>query len=292
MGEGGGAGPPGRWDRVPTRRPPPQDALQGWPFILARAPSARPAPCLAAAGLRGAVGGRQQQSPLPTWPVPPPPRSLGSPHPPLPLQTAGGRRQTREWWRDPRCHPAKPLHRARRPSPEPQTQRRGREPAPRSGKSLPTRGAAHSPHPGGGGSSRAALAAPLGPPLPQENAAAGLASCSASCASVPPPPPLRGSVGATAPGLGQRGGGSGSTTTWPPGAGPRRPGSSGSEKGGARLSPPLPPRAAPNSASQVTRPRAAAGTRGGCCGRSLRTFRFPGIVDPSPRTCPISITVT
>ena len=241
---------------------------------------------------RPARGGGGQAAAKPAPNLARSPRSLGSPHPPLPLQTAGGRRQTREWWRDPRCHPAKPLHRARRPSPEPQTQRRGREPAPRSGKSLPTRGAAHSPHPGGGGSSRAALAAPLGPPLPQENAAAGLASCSASCASVPPPPPLRGSVGATAPGLGRRGGGSGSTTTWPPGAGPRRPGSSGSEKGGARLSPPLPPRAAPNSASQVTRPRAAAGTRGGCCGRSLRTFRFPGIVAPSPRTCPIIITVT
>ena len=292
MGEGGGAGPPGRWDRVPTRRPPPRTPCRaGHSFspALPRPVQPRASPLPACEGRWGA-GSSKARSQL--GPSPPPPRSLGSPHPPLPLQTAGGRRQTREWWRNPRCHPAKPLHRARRPSPEPQTQRRGREPAPRSGKSLPTRGAAHSPHPGGGGSSRAALAAPLGPPLPQENAAAGLASCSASCASVPPPPPLRGSVGATAPGLGRRGGGSGSTTTWPPGAGPRRPGSSGSEKGGARLSPPLPPRAAPNSASQVTRPRAAAGTRGGCCGRSLRTFRFPGIVDPSPRTCPISITVT
>lgn len=77
-------------------------------------------------------------------------------------------------------------------------------------------------------------------------------------------PPLRGSVGAAAPGLGGRGGGSGSTTTWPPDAGPRRPGSRGSEKGGARLSPPLPPRAAPNSASQVTRPRARPVTCGRC----------------------------
>ncbi|XP_004417730.1 PREDICTED: uncharacterized protein LOC101372180, partial [Odobenus rosmarus divergens] len=48
--------------------------------------------------------------------------------------TVGGRRQTREWWRDPRCHPAKPLRPARRPSPEPQTQRRGGEPGPRSGE--------------------------------------------------------------------------------------------------------------------------------------------------------------
>lgn len=76
--------------------------------------------------------------------------------------------------------------------------------------------------------------------------------------------PAAGVSGRRAPGLGRRGGGSGSTTTWPPGAGPRRPGSSGSGKGGANHSPPIPPRAAPNSASQVTRPRALAGTCGGC----------------------------
>ncbi|XP_039698460.1 translation initiation factor IF-2-like [Pteropus medius] len=138
---------------------------------------------------------------------------------------------------------------------------KGGDPAP---GSLPTLGAAHSPHPGGGGGSRAPLAAPPLLPLPQENAAAGLASCSASCASVPPPPRPRGSVGAETPGLGWRGGGSGSTTTWPPGAGPGRPGSRGSGKGGANHSPPLPPRAAPNSASQVTRPGAAARTCGRC----------------------------
>lgn len=49
-----------------------------------------------------------------------------------PLQTVGGRRGTREWWRDPRCHPTKPLRPAHSPRlplpPEPQTQRRGREP--------------------------------------------------------------------------------------------------------------------------------------------------------------------
>ncbi|XDA84959.1 hypothetical protein R6Z07M_014739 [Ovis aries] len=103
-------------------------------------------------------------------------------------------------------------------------------------------------------------------------------------------PPLRGSVGAAAPGLGRRGGGGGSTTTWPPGAGPRRPGSRGSREGGANHSPPLPPRAAPNSASQVIRPRAPAATCGRCSwpARPMRpqpVCSFPRIVG----FCPVDL---
>ncbi|XP_034511562.1 translation initiation factor IF-2-like [Ailuropoda melanoleuca] len=89
---------------------------------------------------------------------------------------------------------ATPSRSARRAFPRPSPRHKGRaasrDPAPRS---LPTLGAAHLPHRGEG--SRAPPAAPLRPPLPQENAAAGLASCSASCASVPPPPPAAGVSG-------------------------------------------------------------------------------------------------
>lgn len=61
---------------------------------------------------------------------------------------------------------------------------------------------------------------PPRPLLPQESAAAGLASCSASCASASPPRGqwARGSRAQRAGGL--RGGSSRSSTTWPRSAGP------------------------------------------------------------------------
>ena len=80
---------------------------------------------------------------------------------------------------------------------------------------------------------------------------------------------------------GPAGRGRGSTTTWPPGAGPRRPGSRGSGKGGANRSPPLPPRAAPNSASQVIR-TCGRYSRPARPGRPRLAFSFPRIVEFSP----------
>lgn len=136
------------------------------------------------------AGRGQEKSPLPTWPGLP---SSSSPHILLSLRrqlAAGGRQGSGGG-----TLAATPRSRsARRAVPRPSPRHKGgaasRDPAP---GSLPTPGAAHLPHRGGG--SRAPPAAPLRPPLPQENAAAGLASCSASCASVPPPPPAAGVSG-------------------------------------------------------------------------------------------------
>lgn len=72
------------------------------------------------------------------------------------LQTVGGRRETREWWWDPRCHPATPLRPARHPRllppREPQTQRRGprsREPPNSALRTHPIQAVAAAPGPAG-----------------------------------------------------------------------------------------------------------------------------------------------
>jgi hypothetical protein len=184
-------------------------------------------------------------------------------------------------WRDPRSRCARPP-----PSSESQTQRRGREPGPRAGASQFR--AAHSPHPGGSGGGSPGPAGCATPPAASPGKRGGRARFLLGFLRLgPSSSPPRGSVGAAAPGLGGRGGGSGSTTTWPPDAGPRRPGSSGSGKGGASHSPPLPPRAAPNSASQVTRaPRSGPDLREGapwsCVAGGFLCVCLCGWRDPFP----------
>lgn len=186
VGQGADSAPP----RTPRRA--------GHSFPPALAPP--PLPCALPLPACECRGGRQETSPLPTWPGLP---SYSDPHILLSLRrqlAAGGRQGSGGG-----TLAATPLSRsARRAVPRPSPRHKGgaasRDPAP---GSLPTLGAAYLPHRVGG--SRAPPAAPLRPPLPQENAAAGLASCSASCASVPPPPPAAGVSGRRGSGAGPAG---------------------------------------------------------------------------------------
>ncbi|XP_031216488.1 uncharacterized protein LOC116083845 [Mastomys coucha] len=119
------------------------------------------------------------------------------------------------------------------------TEPRARTPASTLGAAThPIQAAASAPGPAGRSSRRFPRKARLPGSLPAQLPALGPSSSSFS--SFSSSSSRRGVSGRSAPGLRRQGGGNGSTTTWPPGAGPR-PGSRGLQEGGASHSHPARP---------------------------------------------------
>lgn len=282
---------PGRWDRVQLEgarhKPCRGQVIHCHPRSLLRSPAPFPG--------WPSSRGRWKKTPLLTWLGPLTtriPTVLLFPCRQIcPPQTVAGRQRTGEWWRDPRCHPLS---------------RSARHAIPGSGRRQSPRhkggDRSHGPRSGEPPNSRRCALTPSRRPQ--------LLPGPAGCATPPAASPgKRGRRALFLPGFLRLGSSSSSSSAGVSGrcgsgaglAGrglrqhhhvaarrrPRRPGSRGSGKGGANHSPPLPPRGALNSASQVTRPGSPVPTCGSCPGpggglRWWPALSFAWIVGPFP----------